>query len=98
MRYELTERERAAIKPRRPNKPRGVPPVNDRRVVSCEGFRMPALHGARGDDRRGAGPASETLHTSGLGSLEASHDCPSRNLGRRFRTINNRSRHVLPTA
>jgi transposase len=34
MRYELTDREWAAIRPRLPNKPRGVPRVNDRRVLS----------------------------------------------------------------
>jgi hypothetical protein len=34
MRYELTEREWAAIRPMLPNKPRGVPRVNDRRVVN----------------------------------------------------------------
>jgi transposase len=32
MRYELTDYEWAAIKPFLPNKPRGVPRVNDRRV------------------------------------------------------------------
>jgi transposase len=30
MRYELTDHEWAAIKPMLPNKPRGVPRVNDR--------------------------------------------------------------------
>jgi transposase len=34
MRYELTDREWAAIRPMLPNKPRGVPRVNDRRVLS----------------------------------------------------------------
>ena len=34
MRYELTDYEWAAIKPFLPNKPRGVPPVNDRRVLN----------------------------------------------------------------
>ena len=34
MRYELTDRERAAIRPMLPNKPRGVPRVNDRRVLN----------------------------------------------------------------
>jgi transposase len=34
MRYELTDRERAAIKPMLPNKPRGAPRVNDRRVLN----------------------------------------------------------------
>jgi transposase len=32
MRYELNDREWAAIKPMLPNKPRGVPRVNDRRA------------------------------------------------------------------
>jgi transposase len=38
MRYELNDREWAAIKPMLPNKPRGVPRVNDRRVLasSCD--------------------------------------------------------------
>jgi transposase len=34
MRYELTAEERAAIRPMLPNKPRGVPRVNDRRVLN----------------------------------------------------------------
>jgi putative transposase of IS4/5 family DUF4096 len=34
MRYELTEYEWAAIKPFLPNKPRGVPRVNDPRVLN----------------------------------------------------------------
>jgi len=34
MRYELTDHEWAAIKPFLPNKPRGVPRVNDRRVLN----------------------------------------------------------------
>ena len=34
MRYELTDREWAAIRPMLPNKPRGVPRVNDRRVIN----------------------------------------------------------------
>src|SRR6185437_7214990 len=33
-RYELTEREWQAIKPHLPNKPRGVPRVDDRRVLN----------------------------------------------------------------
>jgi|SRR6516225_8548322 hypothetical protein len=32
MRYELSDFEWTAIKPMRPNKPRGVPRINDRRV------------------------------------------------------------------
>jgi transposase len=34
MRYELNDREWAVIKPMLPNKPRGVPRVNDRRVLN----------------------------------------------------------------
>ncbi len=34
MRYDLTDPEWAAIKPMLPNKPRGVPRVNDRRVLN----------------------------------------------------------------
>ena len=34
MRYERTDFEWAAIKPFLPSKPRGVPPVNDRRVLN----------------------------------------------------------------
>src|SRR5579864_1939934 len=34
MRYALTDDERTAIKPMLPNKPRGVPRVNDRRVLN----------------------------------------------------------------
>jgi hypothetical protein len=41
MRYELTDYEWAAIKPMLPNKPRGVPRVNDRRVL--KGILGPAL-------------------------------------------------------
>ena len=34
MRHELNDHEWAAIKPMLPNKPRGVPRVNDRRVLN----------------------------------------------------------------
>ena len=34
MRYELTDYEWTAMKPMLPNKPRGVPRVNDRRVLN----------------------------------------------------------------
>lgn len=34
MRYELTDTEWSAIKPMLPNEPRGVPRVNDRRVLN----------------------------------------------------------------
>ena len=35
MRYELTDHEWSAIKPMLPNKVRGVPRVNDRRVLNA---------------------------------------------------------------
>jgi transposase len=34
MRYEITNHEWSTIKPMLPNKPRGVPRVNDRRVLN----------------------------------------------------------------
>src|SRR6187397_2838793 len=34
MRYELTDHEWTAIRPMLPNKPRGVPRVNDRRILN----------------------------------------------------------------
>ena len=34
MRYELSDYEWAAVRPFLPNKPRGVPRVNDRRVLN----------------------------------------------------------------
>ena len=40
MRYELSDFEWAAIKPMLPNKPRGVPRVNDHRVLNGI-FRIP---------------------------------------------------------
>ena len=47
MRYELTDLEWSAIKPFLPNKPRGVPRVNDRRVsVASSRSCDPGPHGA----------------------------------------------------
>ena len=43
MRYELTEHEWTAIKPMLPNKPRGVPRVNDRYVVNGRRSARPLL-------------------------------------------------------
>jgi len=63
MRYELTDHEWAAIKPMLP-KPRGVPRVNDRRVLTASfGSCDPARHGAiyrRRHPHRGA-----TIHAGG---------------------------------
>jgi transposase len=39
MRFELTDEEWTAIKPMLLNKPRGVPPLNDRRVRQAVGGR-----------------------------------------------------------
>ena len=49
MRYELTDNEWSAIRPILPNKPRGVPRVNDRRVLngifwSCDLGRHGAIY------------------------------------------------------
>lgn len=47
MRYELTDCEWARIQPFLPNKPRGMPRVNDRRVLNESfGFCARARHGA----------------------------------------------------
>jgi hypothetical protein len=47
MGYELSDHEWAAIKPMLPNKPRGVPRVNDRRVINASfGSCDPEHHGA----------------------------------------------------
>ncbi len=47
MRYELTDHEWTAIRPMLPNKPRGVPRVNDRRVLNgISGCCDPEHHGA----------------------------------------------------
>jgi hypothetical protein len=44
MRYALTDHEWAAIRPMLPNKPRGVPRVNDRRVLRhLSGAAVPTL-------------------------------------------------------
>src|SRR5436305_15211172 len=59
MRYELTDHEWTAIKPFLPNKPRGVPRVNDRRVLN--GPRLVLRSGAPWRDL----PASFGPHTHG---------------------------------
>ena len=47
MRYELTDYEWAAIKPMLPNKPRGVPRVNDRASSTASfGSYVRVRHGA----------------------------------------------------
>jgi hypothetical protein len=65
MRYELADFEWAAIEPMLPNKPRGVPRVNDRRVLngifwvlrrSHTGRRRCRVCSARSRSRRDAAP------------------------------------------
>jgi hypothetical protein len=47
MRYEISDHEWAAIKPMLPNKPRGVPRLNDRRVLNgSSGFCDQVRRGA----------------------------------------------------
>jgi transposase len=53
MRYELADDEWIAIKPMLPNKPRGVPRVNDRRVLNGIFWVCIAVRGAV------AGPAGQ---------------------------------------
>ena len=52
MRYELTDDEWTAINPMLPNEPRGVPRVNDRRVLN--GIFRVLRSGARWRDRPNA--------------------------------------------
>ena len=55
MRYELAEDEWIAIKPMLPNKPRGVPRVNDRRVLN-------GIFGYCGPERRGGTCRTNLVH------------------------------------
>ena len=50
MRYELSEAKWTAIKPMLPNKPRGVPRVNDRRRVLNDIFWVLRSGAPRRDD------------------------------------------------
>ena len=59
MQYELSDHGRAASKPMLPNKPRGVPRVNDRRVLNGDFWVC--------DPRR-------TVARSATGALAAAHD------------------------
>jgi transposase len=44
MRYELTDFEWAAIRPFLPNKPRGIPQVDDRRVLNGISWVLRSVH------------------------------------------------------
>jgi transposase len=71
MRYELTDHEWAAIKPMLPNKPRGVPRVNDRRVLN--GIFWVLQSGALGATCHGAlAPIPPATTASFVGGEQAS--------------------------
>jgi transposase len=71
MRYELTDYEWTAIKPMLPNKPRGVPRVNDRRVLN--GIFWVLRSGAPWRDLPGAfGPTPPATIVSSVGAGRAS--------------------------
>jgi len=65
MRYELDDHEWAAIKPMLPNKPRGVPRVNDRREVAVPKGIVPGNLAA---DRR---TATKTGPSVAIGGADA---------------------------
>ena len=46
MRYEISDYEWSVIKPMLPNKPRGIPRVDDRRSTASFGSCVQAHHGA----------------------------------------------------
>ena len=56
MRYELTDFEWAAVKPFLPNRPRGVPRVNDRRLSDGIFGNCGAVHRGAIFARRRTGP------------------------------------------
>jgi transposase len=64
MRYELTDHEWATIKPKLPNNPRGVPRVNDRRVLNgIFGALRSGVH-ALVHPSQGLGPSDRPVRTS----------------------------------
>ena len=73
MRYELTDYEWAAIKPFLPNKPRGVPRVNDRRVLN--GIFWVLRSGAPWRDLPATyGPRTAIIASFGGGGLASGSD------------------------
>jgi transposase len=72
MRYELTDFEWADIKPMLPNKPRGVPHMDDRRVLN--GIFWVLRSGASWRDLpQGFGPYTEPHHGSICCRSDVSH-------------------------
>jgi len=81
MRYELTDYEWHTIKPFLPNKPRGVPRVNDRRVLN--GIFWVLRSGAPWRDLPGNfGPLHHLLQSlrslATSGRLDPHHECAGR--------------------
>jgi transposase len=71
LRYELTDDEWAAIEPFLPNKPRGVPRVNDRRVLN--GIYWVLRSGAPWRDLpRGFGPYTTCYNRFVAGGVQES--------------------------
>src|SRR5262249_44346370 len=85
MRYELTAYEWAAIKPMLPNKPRGVPRVNDRRVLNGI-FWVLAIWGAMARPAGQLRPVHYLVHSRGSlatsGRLGQYHERTGRRSGR----------------
>ena len=67
MRYALTDCEWFAIRPMLPNKPRGVPRVNDRRVLAYSGSCAPAHRGGTCPEASGRIPPAIIASFAGGG-------------------------------
>jgi transposase len=80
MRYELTDFEWHTIKPFLPNKPRGVPRVNDRRVLN--GIFWVLRSGAPWRDLQQLWPLHHLLQSlrspATSGRLDPHHECAGR--------------------
>jgi hypothetical protein len=70
MRYELSDHEWTAIKPMLPNKPRGMPRANDRRVLNgISGCCGPEHHGATCPMTSAHTPPATTASSVGDGQV-----------------------------
>jgi hypothetical protein len=79
MRYELSYHEWTAIKPMLPNKGRGVPRVNDRRVLNCIFWVYDWVH--RGAICRGLPALAGRWPPSGGGALLLQNEGPGKTGG-----------------
>jgi transposase len=78
MHYELSDYEWTAIKPMLPNKPRGVPRVNDRSILNGISWVVQVRHGATGLRAMAPAPPA-TIGFAGvwdqiMDALAAGHD------------------------